>query len=380
MIFFIRRVMYKAMDIHSQKEVIIIDPFWTQENIDDLRDKDRLDSLCCPGCKEPVRVKAGKKRRWHFAHKDLSDCSLRQESPEILEARGQLYIWLESKFADQVTVEKSIPDIPILFDCFVETDDRRGIGYLIFEKGMRNRDLLIDTLGTSDIQVVSIFLHKVLNIDREHSHAVHLTPSERDFSFTSEYNQIYSHNNNGLVYLDETKGKIVTLRGLRCVHQPQKYEFNMMLTNELSQMLVLKGTGELIHPGEYETFCAWEKQKKEEERIQEIARKKEQERQRLQEEQYRIYLKELERKAALHRSRNYEFLGHQLSREISIKKRNRHEEIKPKREDVFTMDQEYYTCGVCGKNTTDWVSLETKDNTCVCSTECLKLKHSMQRQ
>ena len=34
------------MDLHSQKEVIIIAPFWTQENIDDLRDKDRLDSLC----------------------------------------------------------------------------------------------------------------------------------------------------------------------------------------------------------------------------------------------------------------------------------------------------------------------------------------------
>jgi hypothetical protein len=222
--------MYKAMDCNSQKEVIIIDPFWTQGNIDELRNKDRLDSLRCPGCKEPVRVRAGEKRRWHFAHKDLSDCSLRQESPEILEARGLLYTWLQSKFADQVTVEKSIPDIPILFDCFVETDDGRGIGYLIFEKGLRSRDLLIDALGMSDVHVVSIFLHKLLNRDRKHSHAVHLTPSERDFNFTSEYNQIYSHNNNGLVYLDETNGKIVTLRGLHCVHQPQKYEFNMMLT------------------------------------------------------------------------------------------------------------------------------------------------------
>lgn len=372
--------MYKAMDCNSQKEIIIIDPFWTQGNIDDLRCKDRLDYLRCPSCKEPVRVRAGEKRRWHFAHKDLSDCSLRQESPEILEARGQLYTWLQSKFADQVTVEKAIPDIPILFDCFVETDDGRGIGYLIFEKGMKSRELLIDALAMSDVQVVSIFLHKVLNSDREHSHTAHLTPSERDFKFTSEYNQIYSHNNNGLVYLDEKKEKIVTLRGVYCVHRPQKYEFNKMLTNDLSQMLVRKTTGELIHPGEYEMFCAWEKQKKEKERLQEIARKKEKERQRLQEEQYRIHLKVLERKAALYRSRNHEVLPHHPSEEIILKKRNRHEEIKPKNEGVFVMDQEHFTCTICGKTTAQWVSLDTRSNTCVCSSACLKLKHSKERQ
>ena len=372
--------MYKAMDHHTKKEVIIIDPFWTMGNIGELREKDRLDALRCPGCKEPVRVRAGKKRRWHFAHKDLSDCSLRQESPEILEARGQLYTWLQSKFANQATVEKYIPDIPILFDCFVETEAGQKIGYLIFEKGIRSRDLLMDALAMSDVQMVSIFLHKVLNRDSEYSHAVHLTPTERDFHFTSEYNQIHSHNNTGLVYLDETKGKIVTLRGLHCVHQPQKYEFDMMLTNELSQMLVRKGTGELIHPGEYEMICAWEKQKIEEERLREIVEKKEQERRRLQEEQQRIHLKELERKAALHRSRNHEVLGHQPPKVISLKKKNRHEEIKPRREDIFMMDQEPYTCEICGKNTVEWVSLDMKNNTCVCSRECLKLKHSIGRQ
>jgi competence CoiA-like predicted nuclease len=133
--------MFKSTDCQSNQQIIILDPYWNEETIDQLRVKGRENSLVCPICKQPVHLRAGGKNRWHFAHKDLSNCPLKHESPNILQARSLLYKWLKSKYGDRVTIEKHFPhsDLSRPLDCYVEISEKQKFGYWILEKGVRSR-------------------------------------------------------------------------------------------------------------------------------------------------------------------------------------------------------------------------------------------------
>ena len=90
-------LMYKALHTQTGEEIIILHPLWLKR-IDDLRAMDQADWLVCQGCRQPLRVKAGEFKRPHFAHKHLQACSYGTESPEILNARAELYGWLLERF------------------------------------------------------------------------------------------------------------------------------------------------------------------------------------------------------------------------------------------------------------------------------------------
>ena len=99
--------MYKALDTRTNTEVVILDPKWLRV-IDQLRELDRQDILVCQGCHQPVRVRAGKYRRKHFAHKQLENCDYADESAVLQNARAVLYEWLVSKYGEEVTIEKKL--------------------------------------------------------------------------------------------------------------------------------------------------------------------------------------------------------------------------------------------------------------------------------
>jgi hypothetical protein len=243
--------MFKAQKGLTQEEIIIIDPYWNEETIGLLRQQGRDDQLICPVCKQPVLVRAGKKKRWHFAHKDLSNCPLKHESPNILQARVILYTWLKTKLGDQVTIEKHFPgiDLPRPIDCYVELSNQQKIGYWIMERGIRDRWTLQHTFSNLNMSIIWVPLLDMLRVDEEDPAAVHLTPTERDIAFFSDYNQLYSHFDCALSYLDVDNKTVLTLRGLNCVHLPQKYQFDFKLVTAIDEMLFFPQTGELVHPG-----------------------------------------------------------------------------------------------------------------------------------
>ncbi len=111
------------MNGQDGQELLLLDSHW-EHDIESLRALDQHDLLVCQGCKQPVRVRAGEIRRWHFAHKQLLTCTYGRESPALLTARAVLYDWLVSKFGEKVTVEKKVDDNscsrPV--DCWVERD------------------------------------------------------------------------------------------------------------------------------------------------------------------------------------------------------------------------------------------------------------------
>ena len=126
--------MFKALNKLDGSEIIILDPRW-RARLSSLRDLDFQDALVCPHCEHPVRVRAGRYKRWHFAHKHLENCLIENEPPVLLQTRAILYEWLVEKFEPgSVTVEKRLEhnELPRHIDCWVNTRTQ-NFAYWIFE-------------------------------------------------------------------------------------------------------------------------------------------------------------------------------------------------------------------------------------------------------
>ena len=350
--------MFKSIDCGTGRPIIIIDSYWTNDTISDLRLKGRDNQLNCPVCNKPVHVKAGAKKRWHFAHKDLSDCPMKHESANILQARSLLYRWLYSKYGDQVIVEKYFPesDLPRPLDCCVEISDSEKYGYWILGNGLKARCDLEGALFDLNISTTWVFLSNMLDRDNENRKSVHLSPTERELAYVSEYNQIYSPCNLAINYLNIEDVSVVTLRGLSCVHLPQKYEYAVQLTDRLSEMLISPTSREFVHPGEHEKLLNHKA-------LAETVKLKEEEVQRKWEKR-RLQLREKRMVSITENKPQRNPITAQITHQ-GIEK-------KIQQESPESMGA-VYLCQVCGKSTADWTTLDTKNNTCICSRECLRV-------
>src|SRR5690606_10829678 len=113
----------------TNAEIVVLEPAWG-ERLNSLRNWGERDVLVCQECQQPVRVRAGQVRAWHFAHKHRQDCPIGHESSQLLQATAILYRWLVSKFGpERVTVEKRMEgtDLPRPVDCWVNGE--QGFAY-----------------------------------------------------------------------------------------------------------------------------------------------------------------------------------------------------------------------------------------------------------
>ena len=258
--------MYRALHQPSGSEIIILDPRWKSQT-DYLRGLDRQDALVCPGCEQPVRVRAGKLKRPHFAHKHLQNCPFERASPRLLQARAVLYDWLVRKFdPSKITIEKGLDVEAALrsldgaqdrpFDCWVEREDGRTHAYWLFDRRMppdeRQNLKLLCSGNVFDIHW--IFVIDLLRIDELNpQNRLHLTTTERAFIQESELDQAWrthiEHSGGSLHYLDPDQMILTTYRNLSRVHAPQLYA-GKRLDTPLADLLVSQGTGEFVHPNE----------------------------------------------------------------------------------------------------------------------------------
>jgi len=363
--------MFKARRGSTKEEIIILDPYWREETIGLLRRQGRDDELICPVCKQPVLVRAGKKKRWHFAHKDLTNCPLKNESPNILQARILLYSWLKSKLGEKVTIEKYFPEsnLPRPIDCYVELSADKKIGYWILDKGIRDRWVLKDAFSSLGISTVWVPLTTMLREDDEDLDSVHLTPTERELSFSSDYNQLYSRYDESLSYLNVEEKTVLTLRGLHCVHSPQKYRFFSKQEAILDQVSFSPLTGEFVHLGEYDRLLEHRKEIEEQERLEAL---KEQQR-REEEKKRQQKITEQQNRFFSQTESQTEFSNQPLTKS-PYPLRNPPENKKTESGSSNYYDKPY-TCKICGKTTTTWSSLDLADNTCICSYECLNISN-----
>lgn len=261
--------MYKAINRDTNAEIVILEPAWA-DRLNSLRAWDRGDVLVCQECQQPVRVRAGRVRAWHFAHKHREDCPLGRESPQLLQARAALYRWLVAKFgAERVTLEKRIngSKLPRPVDCWV-TGTQQSFAYWIFEAGLKpqRRDALHTALNRPDVLAHWLFLSAMLQQDEDNRETVYLTTTEREFMQSSEYDQPTMPRGGSLHYLDQETGRVTTYRGLRLKHSPQVFQGKQRV-HPLDEILVSPKTGEFVHPGEHEQLQVYREEQQRQEKI-----------------------------------------------------------------------------------------------------------------
>ncbi len=379
--------MFKCIDIKRQEEVIILDYEGDDAALPYLRNTGRSGGLLCPECKQSVQVKAGLRKAWHFAHRDLGSCPLATESASVLMARRILYHWLSAKFVQRtesstsektrITVEKKMfHSVERCADCFVEQPGRQGFGYLILEKGMRNRTEL--EAATKKSLLHPVFLGSMLKRVEGSQSEFDLTPTERGLMVSTKYDPAYGGGEGSLQYLDCESKSLTTLRALVLSHSPQRYRATRVLVHPIADMLTDR-TGVFIHPGEHDKLRVYEERAaaRERERKQaETARQERQEQIRRQRESQLAKQAEkwraMEAKAAEQRRMDQEnedseeqwqsAQGEKVPREDL--KRNGLSEITRKAMGLLPL-----RCERCGAETMDWISSTPGKGTCICR-EC----------
>jgi hypothetical protein len=248
--------MYKAFHKPSRQEIVILDPRWRAQ-VDYLREFDRQDALVCPGCEQPVRVRAGRVKRWHFAHKHLENCPYARESAQLLGARAVLYHGLIQKFdVDQVHIEKQLndPNLPRYVDCWVETPEHK-FAYWIIDRRLPPKERVALLAGSKSASVPFhwIFTAGMRREDQFLRHHLHLTTTEREFMNQSDYDGAWQTHfaelGKTLHYLDETDEILTTYRNLFLRHRPQVFSGTPIATH-ISDLEISLETGEFTHPGE----------------------------------------------------------------------------------------------------------------------------------
>ena len=249
--------MYKALHTPSGQDIIILDRHWA-EQINYLRGLDKKEALVCPGCHQPVRVRAGNVKRWHFAHKHLGNCAFGGVSPTLLKIRAILYEWLVDQFGEEyVTLEKRL-DSPAFHrpvDCWVEKGDQ-VFPYWLLDRRMPpdERNNLASGFQEMALSVQWVFAIYLLKTDEfRPRHRLHLTTTERAFiqttSMDSAWQTHFEHLGGSLHYLDPDETLLTTYRNLTVVHLPQLYT-GTRLQHPLAEVEVSNLTAEFIHPGE----------------------------------------------------------------------------------------------------------------------------------
>ncbi len=248
--------MFKAIDRRNDAEIILADDI-TEEDIPGLRLLDRQDILICQGCRQPVRVRAGDIRIWHFAHKNRELCPYGTESYAVLKARRVLYKRLKLEFGDRVTVEKRIEgiDLPHPVDCWV-AEESGCIAYWILDAGIqkRRRDDLIDALAQASAEDPNwIFTREMLKQDEKRPNRIYLTVTERclqkETAFDKEIHARECVIGKSLHYLDYDSEELITYRSLYQVHTPNGFQ-GRRYQSKLADVEVFHARGRFAHRGE----------------------------------------------------------------------------------------------------------------------------------
>jgi len=327
--------MYKAHNKSSGEDIIILDSRWLAQ-LEYLRELDRQDALACPGCEQPVRVRAGKIKRWHFAHKHLKNCPFERESPRLLLTRAILYDWLVGKFGAKATsIEKKFESISLRhIDCWVDVGNQTFV-YWIFDRLMPpdERKILETLCDENGLVAQFVFLFDLLREDDFNpENRLHLTTTERTFMRQSELDKAWQTHfellGGSLHYLDPYQETLITYRNLNPVHLPQLYA-GKRLETPCTEVLVSITTGEFIHPGELKQ---------------------------LQQRQREIETQQRQAEERLQRAKTF-LKGASLSK-MSLS------QIKSK--PIPETFERKATCQVCGTVTSDWVTFFGENQTCIC--------------
>jgi hypothetical protein len=238
--------MFTSLNVSDRSRVTSIAAQWDGRE-EDLRELARSGQLVCPGCEQLLWLRTGDVRRRHFAHRDLSECQLGKQSSEVLEAKAQLFTWLETVFPGrvQIDMELNTPGIGHVPDLVVETEDGPPFTYWIFDRQIRNRDGYPKPRENKTERTHYIHTESTWKLEPEKGTV--LSASQRHFISYSTFDLALDRPGIGhLHFFSTTDSTLRIYRGLRCIHGPALHDWEELREGSLASALVCPKSGELI--------------------------------------------------------------------------------------------------------------------------------------
>jgi hypothetical protein len=255
--------MFVALRTADRSRVTSLAAQW-DNRLDKLRELAASGHLMCPGCEQRLWFRIGLRRRRHFAHRHLTECPLARQSEEVQEVKAQLFKWLETKYDGKVhlDMEIGVPGWDKLVDLVVEAGPKRKFAYWVFDRQQRGREEL---LGYRRLPGVHVHFIHTQSTRTMHSLAeIALTASHRDFMSQSEYDSCVGLAGHGhLHFLDGEDAKLRIYRGLRCVHPPNLYGWEVLREDVLSAAKISPASGEIVLPEDVTDRARWKQKQKE---------------------------------------------------------------------------------------------------------------------
>ena len=253
--------MFVALMATDGSRVTSIAPRWDNA-VEDLRSLAETGQLTCPGCRQTLWLRSGTERRRHFAHRSLTECPLEAQSAEVREAKAQLYRWLETKYPGKVNLDIGIGVAGLVktVDLLVEPEPGRKFAYWVFDRQQRNREELLPYRSRKDVQVHFIHTQTALKLHSEREIA--LSTFLRDFIQCSDFDEsvaIYPQGHLHLLLGEESK--LCIYRGLRCVHGPNLYGWEVRREDSLAAALISPKTGELVFAADEAARKDWDRRR-----------------------------------------------------------------------------------------------------------------------
>lgn len=260
--------MLKGIDSQTGAPVISVAQQWC-DCVDQLRARCHADTVLCPECRQPVILRAGHDRIWHFAHRTRSNCPLKRETEEVLAARVMLYELLQRAFGDRVALEERIPGAQRAesADCVVTLHTGK-IAYFIVAKQIRKRSEFLAFRRQAYSAVHWILLPRLLQVAPDSANGVLLSPTACDLASRDGIERIYGGHRRikeGSLYCaDVERDLFVIARGLHIVHVPNVYHASAKLELSPQDVVVDSKTGELMAVEEGALLADWQREQEEE--------------------------------------------------------------------------------------------------------------------
>lgn len=240
--------MFTALQIPDKSRVISISSCWDGHE-DELRELARSGQLACPGCGQSLWFRTGEVRRRHFAHRDMTECKFGKQSPELLEAKAQIFTWFESKFPGRVQMDQDLgsagPGHPA--DLVVTMEDGRRFIYWIFDREMRDRSRY-RLEGEDKLTRVHHF-HTESTLRPGPDGGILLNASQREFISSGDFDHALQSPRLGhLHFFLGSESQLHVYRGLHCLHPPLLHQWAELRAGPLQNALVCPESGEIIFP------------------------------------------------------------------------------------------------------------------------------------
>jgi hypothetical protein len=255
---------YKAVHRQNGEEILTLSLAW-RERKDELRALDHADLLLCQGCLQPVRLKAGRFKRVHFAHKHLQGCSYGEASSRLLAARALLYEKLSLCFPGRIDAEWKPPELvmPRPVDLVFRPESGGLVIYWLADTLLKyeTRLQLREAFKKLGARIIWVLGDNLIRPDPNHPAWNLLSPFERDCLSQTRYDEIGKENRlfqaefgSTLHYLDDENARLITYRSLERVHAPNVFSGSREV--HLLKEIDLDEDGEFVHPGEGKALAA----------------------------------------------------------------------------------------------------------------------------